>query len=92
MKEWNFKHMNEAQIVEVDKLWKDGHAEALRAYGLECGEAAIKGYKRGNAISALMLVADVVIIGGAMYLGHKLGKQIFDKKLEATEDEKNKDS
>ena len=92
MKEWKFEYMNEDQIAEVDKLWKDGHADALTAYGLECGNAGAKGYASGLAKGALLSVAEVVVVAGVLYFGNKIIKKVCEKKAKKNELEENADS
>jgi hypothetical protein len=89
MKEWNFKYMNEAQIAEIDKLWNDGHSEALTAYGLECGNAAINGWNAGLregigkaiAKSCLLTTVSVVVVGGTIYIGKKVCRELKHRKI-----------
>lgn len=85
MKEWKFEYMNEGQIAEIDKLWKDGHADALIAYGLECGNAGAKGYASGLAKGALLAVAKVVVVAGGMYFGRKLHHKVLEEKRKIKE-------
>lgn len=87
MKNWKFEYMTEAQIAEVDQLMKDGHADALWAFGLECGSAGVKGYKRGAAIGTLIGVAEVGLFVGAVYFGKKLVKKYIENKAEENEPE-----
>ena len=80
MKEWKFEYMNEDEIAEIDKLWKDGHADALMAYGLECGNAGAKGYASGLAKGTMLAIAEAVVVAGVLYFGNKVIKKVCEKK------------
>ena len=76
MKEFNYKIMNEAQIAEVNELWKD-HGDAIAAYGLECVNAdksgRVAGAILGGAIGAL--IAGLGCLGGKGYRKWKSKKE-----------------
>lgn len=76
MKDFNYKIMNEAQISEVNELWKD-HGEAIAAYGLEC----VSSYKRGHAFG-VVVAAGAGLLAGLGYLGVKAYKKWKSKKKE----------
>lgn len=81
MKEYKYKVMNDAMIKEIQELWDNGHAEAIAAYGWECANAGVKGYRRGYAIGRAVLLAGV---GLGMVTGFAVRKicqkQIHDKR------------
>ncbi len=59
MKEYKYKIMNEAMIKEIQELWDNGHAEAIAAYGRECANAGVEGYREGYAIGRAILLAGI---------------------------------
>ena len=71
MKEYKYKVMTEATIKEIQELWDNGHAEALAAYGWECANAGVEGYKRGYAIGRATVLVGVglgmAVTGYAVY-------------------------
>lgn len=82
MKEWKFKYMTKEQIDEVDQLFKDGHNEALWAFGLECGNAGVMGYKRGLVISGLAIAGVAAITAGGIYIYKKIEEYRFKKEFQ----------
>lgn len=84
MKDWKFKYMNSLQIAEVDKLINEGHGDALLAYGLECGNAGVKGYKRGCVLSVLLGIG----LGAACYAVKKIGNEIIQRQVDQKMKEK----
>lgn len=59
MKEYKYKVMTEAMIKEMQELWDNGHAEAIAAYGRECANAGVEGYKRGYAVGRALVMAGI---------------------------------
>lgn len=79
MKNYEIQIMNEAQVTEIEGLWKD-HGDALWAFGMECGNAGVAGYKRGCATRNLLIAGVVVVGAGAAYLGNKIAQKRIEKK------------
>lgn len=70
MANYKVKIMNEAQMAEVNELWKD-HGEALAAFAFEAANAYQEGRRRGH-----MLVAAGFCIGAC---GAYIGKKVYHK-------------
>ena len=70
MAKYKIKIMNEAQIAEVEELWKD-HGEALAAFGIEAANAWREGQRHGY-----MLIAASFCIGAC---GAYIGKKVYHK-------------
>ena len=81
MKEYKIKYMNEAMIKEIQELWDNGHAEAIAAYGWECANAGVEGYREGYAIGRAIVLVGVglgmVTTGYAVY---KIQERVQEKK------------
>ena len=70
MKEYKCKIMNKAMIKEITELWDNGHAEAIAAYGWECANAAVEGYKKGYAVGTAL---GLMLVGlGAAGIGYAI--------------------
>jgi hypothetical protein len=67
MKNYKYKYMNETMIAEIDELWNNGHKNALYAYGMECANAGITGYKRGYAIGSALVLGAAGVTMAAVY-------------------------
>lgn len=70
-----YEFMDEKMITEVDELLQGEHEKAITAFGLECGRAALEGYKGSCVLSTLLGAGGVLLIFGAV----KVGKKIVDK-------------
>jgi hypothetical protein len=67
--------MDDDMIAEVDELLQGEHGKAITAFGLDCGMAALEGYKKGCVQSTLLGAGSVLLIFGAV----KVGKKIIPK-------------
>lgn len=64
------KFATDEQIEEINKLWNDGHADALKAFGLDCANAykeglistGLKAFGIGAAVAAVTSVISQVVI------------------------------
>lgn len=86
MKKYEIQIMNESQLTEVDELMKD-HGEALWAFGLECGNAAVAGFKRGRATRNLLIAGVIVVGAGIGCLGAEIARKREEKKRQKELDE-----
>ena len=77
------KFMDENMIAEVDELIGD-HQDAMTAFALDCGNAALEGYKRGCVKRGLMVAGGTLLIAGTI----KFGKKIVDKLKKSNESKK----
>ncbi len=56
-------------LDEIQELWDNGHADALRQYAIWCAEEAIDGYKRGHFRGVCIgLVISSVVTMSTIYL------------------------
>ena len=78
---YDFKFMDEKQIETMNELLKGEHKDTLVAWGFECGNAAVAGFKAGIAENALLVGLGVGIAAVAFVIGTKLGKK--PKEIEA---------
>ena len=78
---YNYKYMTDEWIAEINELANEGHNDALVAYGLECGNAALEGEKAGELKGTLLVVAGVGIISGIVYFGKKIVNKYKKKKI-----------
>lgn len=77
-----YEFMDEQMITEMDELLRGEHGKAITAFGLECGWAALKGYKKGCCIQSTLLGAGgVLLIFGAVGVGKKIIDKCEKKKL-----------
>ena len=67
-----YEFMDEKMIAEVDELLQGEHGKAIIAFGLECGWAALEGYKKGCVQSTLLGAGSVLLIFGAVQVGKKV--------------------
>ena len=72
---YKYKFMDEQMITEVDNLLQGEHGSSIAAFGLECGNAAVCGYKQACVQSTLLGAGGTLLIFGAV----KIGKKIIDK-------------
>lgn len=83
MKEYKCKFMNEAMIKEMQELCDNGHAEAIAAYGRECANAGVEGYRSGYATGNALVVAGIALGVTAGYAVIKiLERRALNKKIE----------
>lgn len=75
------KFMDDAMIAEMDELLQGEHKNTLVAFGLDCGCAALEGYKEGCVSSALLGAGGVLLIFGAVGVGKKIVDKCKQKKL-----------
>ena len=76
------KFMDEKMITEVDELLQGEHGKAITAFGLDCGMAAVEGYKQGRISSTLLGAGGVLLIIGAVKVGKKVIDKCKNKKLD----------
>ena len=75
------KFMDDDMITEVNELLEGEHGKAITAFGLDCGMAALEGYKKGCVQSTLLGAGGVLLLGGAVYVGKKVVNKCKEKKL-----------
>lgn len=76
-----YEFMDEQMIVEVDELLQGEHGKAITAFGLECGWAALEGYKKGGVYSLLLGAGGTLLIIGGVKVGKKIINKCKNKKL-----------
>lgn len=77
MKDYQYKYINQEIKDEIDELLSGVHGKALKAWSMECGNAAIEGCKDA------LLKASVLAIGGvaAAYKVVKKIRKVFNKRV-----------
>ena len=78
------KFMDDNMITEVNELLEGEHGKAITAFGLDCGMAAVEGYKQGRISSTLLGAGGVLLIFGAVNVGKKIIDKCKKKKLNET--------
>lgn len=81
MSNYKVQFMDEAQVAEIDELMKD-HGSALWAFGIECGNAAVAGFKRGRAERNMLIAGAVAVGAGAVYFGKKIVQKCKEKEYQ----------
>lgn len=83
---YEYKHMNEGMKDEVGELLAGDHGKAVVAFGKECGNAAVEGFKRGlvkGCVKASLLgVAGATLVVGAYRIGKSIVKACTEKGVE----------
>ena len=83
---YQYKYMNEGMKTEVGELLKGDHGETLTAFGKECGNAAVEGFKNGfvkGCVKASLLgVAGLTLVAGAIKIGSKIVEKCTEKGVE----------
>lgn len=72
MAKYKFEFMNEAYSAEMEKLWNDGHQEAIFAFGAECMNYYKKQYVQRPVTYAF-------IAGGLTAVAVTVGKKVYHK-------------
>lgn len=70
MRKYKYVYLNDEYTKEIEDLAKDGHGNAIAAFGLECANATLEGRKMGELYTVLGVVAGAA----AGYLGGKIFK------------------
>lgn len=81
---YKHKFMDEKMITEVDELLQGDHGSAIAAFGLECANAAVSGYKHGCGNAFLLGAGGTLLIFGAVNVGKKIIDKCKKKKLNET--------
>ena len=81
---YQLKFMDDAIKTEVDELLQGEHGSAIAAFGWECGNAAVCGYKQACVKSTLLTGAGALLIFGAVNVGKKIVDKCKKKKLNKT--------
>lgn len=78
------KFMDDNMITEVNELLEGEHGKAITAFGLDCGMAAVEGYKQGCGNAFLLGAGGTLLIFGAVNVGKKIIDKCKKKKLNET--------
>ena len=76
--------MDDAMMTEVNELLEGEHGKAITAFGFECGNAAVCGYKQGCVNATLLGAGGVLLLAGAVWGGKKIVDKCKQKKLDKT--------
>lgn len=82
----DYKYMNEGMKDEVGELLAGDHGKAVAAFGKECGNAAVEGFKngivRGCVKASVLGVAGATLVVGAYRVGKKIVEKCAEKGVE----------
>ena len=79
---YKYKFMDEAMKTEMDELLQGDHGSTIAAFGLECANAAVSGYKHGCMERGLIAAGGGLLIFGAVSVGKKIVDKCKEKKLD----------
>ena len=94
MENRKYVYLTDEMVTEMDELLQGEHANAIKAFVLECVYTAIEGYqegliegftesvKRGRIKNSLLIVAGCGVIAGGYYLGKKAIKKVNERRQE----------
>lgn len=92
MGDYQCKYMTVEQQAAIDKLFADGHAELLKAFGWECVNAWKEGSKKGFTAAAMAGAAIGLVLSITTSVGRVALQKWKEKKLEKeTEPEVNEE-
>lgn len=80
MAKYKFEFMNDEYAAEMEKLWNDGHQEAIFAFGAEC----MNFYKKKSE----RLITGAIIAGALAGVTAIVGKKVYHKLKDKKPEEK----
>lgn len=82
---YNYKFMDEKHLEEIKEILNGEKGTALVAWSLECGKAAVDGYRNGLIKSSLIAAAGAGLAAGGFWVARKIVKKRVAKEIKKTE-------